>query len=63
MKRFTYTELDLEDGDALVLNANGSIDIVDADGNHENDWDTDDPEWANQARHFGLSRKDLAPEK
>ena len=62
MRTFSHTELELQNGGELVLNEDGSIEYFDADGNRQRNWDTDDPEWESQARHFRLSRADLEPD-
>jgi hypothetical protein len=62
-KQFKRRELELEEEGALILNEDGSIDYVDDDGNTENSWATTDPEWPNQAQHFGLTLADLPKKK
>ena len=51
--RSTSDEIDLGDGTALLLRRDGTIDLVDDEGNTTKTWTIDDPEWLDQARAFG----------
>ncbi len=53
-RRFKRRELELPDGNRLILNADGSIDQVSGDGGTQQSWARDDPDWARHAIRFGL---------
>ena len=53
-RRFKRHELELPNGGALMLNADGAISHVDALGSTVRVWSSDDPEWPDQALRFGL---------
>jgi hypothetical protein len=53
-RRFRPRKADLENGETLVLNADGSIEHRDAAGAAKRTWNQDDPEWASHAIRFGL---------
>lgn len=55
--RFRHHELELADGGALVLDADGTIAHVDELGATTRTWLPGDPEWPNQAIRFGLKRQ------
>ncbi len=47
-------ELELADGGKLVLNVDGSIHHLDAQGDTTRTWTPNDPEWPHEAIRFGL---------
>jgi outer membrane biosynthesis protein TonB len=57
--RFKRREIDLADGEKLVLNADGSIGHVDPAGQTKQTWTSDEPEWARHAIRFGLFPQNL----
>ena len=57
-RRFKHRELDLADGDKLVMKADGSISQVDASGAPTQTWDPADHDWASHAIRFGLFPQD-----
>jgi hypothetical protein len=56
-RRFKHRELELPDGSKLVLNADGTIAQVDAEGG-STVWQPTDAEWASHAIRFGLFPQD-----
>ena len=57
-RRFKRRELQLAEGGKLVLDADGSIAQLDADGKPIQEWAPADPEWASHAIRFGLFPQD-----
>jgi hypothetical protein len=57
-RRFKRRELQLAEGGKLVLDADGSIARLDADGKPIQEWAPTDPEWASHAIRFGLFPQD-----
>jgi hypothetical protein len=53
-RRYKRHALELADGTRLVLEADGTIEHLAADGSRTRSWMPDDPEWSGQAIRFGL---------
>lgn len=53
-RRYKRHELQLADGTRLVLDVDGTIEHLDAEGARTRSWMPDDPEWSGQAIRFGV---------
>ncbi len=53
-RRYRRHELDLADGEKLVLRTDGTIEHRGADGAVTRTWAPEDPAWPDQAIRFGL---------
>ncbi len=62
-RRRRRREIAHADGTLLVLNRDGSIDLLAADRSVRQSWSTEDPEWAAQAFRFGIrvQERTIAP--
>jgi hypothetical protein len=56
-QQFRRHELELPEGDRLVLHADGSIEQLDAAAEIVSKWAPDDPDWPRHAIRFGLFRR------
>jgi hypothetical protein len=63
VRRHKRREIAQPDGTTLVLNRDGSIDLLAADRSVTQSWSTDDPEWAMHAFRFGIRAQErtIAP--
>jgi hypothetical protein len=52
--RYRRREIELTEGGKLILDSDGSIREVDADGVEKGAWSPGEPEWAGHAIRFGL---------
>ncbi len=60
--RYKRREIALAGGGKLVLQVNGSIEQIEADGTTAGTWRPEDDEWATHAIRFGLQpRPDTVP--
>jgi hypothetical protein len=53
-RRHRRREVGQADGTTLVLNRDGSIDLLAADRSVQRSWSTVDPEWVTHAFRFGI---------
>lgn len=57
-RRHRRRELARADGTTLVLNRDGSIDLLAADRSVRQSWSATDPEWGIHAFRFGIRRQE-----